>query len=151
MWVRGLSELASVVIAAFIVLFFVVLLPLSIIIGALRRRFWFGLVAGAWARVEQAKDRHLRAGQSTERAREAYATLRDALMEDASKAGHGDWTYKRREVLTRIAQSAASLEDELPELKPNIDEILARAKENSFYDVGSVRNWLAPIALRVNR
>lgn len=83
---RGLSELASVVIAAFIVAVFVVLLPLSIIVGALRRWFWFGLVAGAWARVEQAKDRRLRAGQSTERARDSYAILRDALMETRAKA-----------------------------------------------------------------
>lgn len=54
-------------------------------------------------------------------------------------------------MLTRIAQSAASLEDELPELKPNIDEILTRAKENSFFSVGNVRQWLAPISERVNR
>jgi hypothetical protein len=149
--VRGVADAASIIIAAFIVVVFVVLFPISLIVGTVRRWFWSGLVATAWARVEQAKNRKLRAQQSGDRAREAYVVLRDALMEDASKSGHGDWTYKRREVLTCIAQSAASLEDEPPELKPNVDEILAHARENSFYDVGSARKWLAPIADRVNR
>jgi hypothetical protein len=148
--VKEAAEVASVVIAAFLFLVFVILLPVSVIVAAVRRWFWFGIVARAWATVEQAKNRELHTEQSGTRAREAYRALRDALMDDASHEG-GDYSYNRTATLTRIAQSAAALEDELPELKPQIDEILRHAQPNSHYRVGSVRQWLTPIRTIVNR
>lgn len=147
---RPLTDVASIIIGLFLILL-AIFLPVSIIVGAVRRWFWFGIVASSWARVEQAKNHELRADQSGDRAREAYRALRDALMEDANHAGQGNYTYNRAPVLTRISQAAAALEAELPELKPHVDEILLHARPNSFYNVSTVRKWLEPITPVVNR
>jgi hypothetical protein len=155
MRLTGVSDVISIVIAIFVVVVFVILLPLSVIVGTLRRWFWLRVVAGAWARVEQAKNRELAAEQerrsAKERVDEAYRALRDALLEDANKGGAGIFNYNRWDNLTRISQAAAALEDEVPDLKPHVDEILQRAKPNSFFSVDTARQWLEPIASRIRR
>jgi hypothetical protein len=147
--VTTLTQITSIAIGLFVILL-AIFLPVSIIVGAVRRWFWFGVVARAWATVEQAKNREVRINQSEDRALDAYRTLRDALMEDANTAGQGR-PDRRQGVLTRISQAAAALEDELPELKPHVDQILRHARPNSFYDVGRARQLLEPIAARVNQ
>lgn len=147
---RVASDVASIIVGLFLVVL-AIFLPLSIVLVAIRRWFWFRLVAGAWAHVEQAKDRHLEPKRSGDRAMDAYRTLRDALLEDANHAGRGNYTYDRTVTLTRISQAATALLDEIPDLKAETDEILRHAKPDTFYDVATVRKWLEPISKRVRR